>query len=178
MFSITTMASSTTNPVEMAKAISERLSMLYPSRYIAPKVPTIESGTETLGIKPLWQLSVGNYLLLAVTSSLIALPAHQVDALPEEWSEWQQLREDHLSAIRSVFDSLQPGQRVILFCHDPTALPFLAKEESVQHRLAQIEQTIIGHLHTDLILWKSRLFAGMPVVRAFGPAVYRPPRQV
>ncbi len=129
--------------------------------------------TETLGIKPLWQLSVGNYLLLAVTSSLIALPAHQVDALPEEWSEWQQLREEHLAAIRSVFESLQPGQRVILFCHDPTALPYLALEESVQRRLPQIEQTVIGHLHSDLVLWKSRLLAGMPVVRAFGPAVYK-----
>ena len=39
MFSITTMASSTTNPVEMVSAISERLSMLKPARYITPKVP-------------------------------------------------------------------------------------------------------------------------------------------
>jgi hypothetical protein len=129
--------------------------------------------TETLGIKPFWQLSVGNYLLLAVTSSLIALPAHQVDALPEEWAEWQRLREEHMAAISAVFDSLLPGQRVILFCHDPTALPFLALEESVQRRMPQIEHTIIGHLHTDMILWKSRLLAGMPVVRAFGPAVYK-----
>src|SRR5216684_519176 len=39
MFSIITIASSTTKPVEMVKAISERLSRLYPSRYITPKVP-------------------------------------------------------------------------------------------------------------------------------------------
>ncbi len=50
MFSIITIASSTTKPVEMVSAISERLSRLYPSAYIAANVPTIESGTATLGI--------------------------------------------------------------------------------------------------------------------------------
>src|SRR6202042_3892987 len=51
MFSITTIASSTTNPVAMVRAISDRLSRVYPSRYIAPKVAMIETGTEMLGMK-------------------------------------------------------------------------------------------------------------------------------
>src|SRR3954471_7311953 len=50
MFSMTTMASSTTNPVEIANAMSERLSTLYPSRYITPNVPSRDRGTEMLGI--------------------------------------------------------------------------------------------------------------------------------
>ena len=50
MFSITTMASSTTNPVEIVRAISERLSIVYPTRYITPNVPTSDSGTATLGM--------------------------------------------------------------------------------------------------------------------------------
>src|SRR5215831_14838052 len=50
MFSNTTIASSTTNPVEMARAIRDRLSRLYPSRYITPNVPTSESGTAILGM--------------------------------------------------------------------------------------------------------------------------------
>src|ERR1700689_4412308 len=50
MFSSTTIASSTTNPVEIASAISDRLSRLYPSRYITPQVPTSESGTAILGM--------------------------------------------------------------------------------------------------------------------------------
>src|SRR5207249_3888571 len=49
MFSSTTMASSTTNPVAMVSAMRERLSRLYESRYMAPKVPTSESGTATVG---------------------------------------------------------------------------------------------------------------------------------
>ena len=50
MFSITTIASSTTNPVAIVKAISDRLLMLYPSRYMTPNVPIKDTGTATLGI--------------------------------------------------------------------------------------------------------------------------------
>ena len=50
MFSITTIASSTTNPVAMVSAISERLSSVYPIRYIAPNVAMMDTGTDTLGI--------------------------------------------------------------------------------------------------------------------------------
>ena len=50
MFSIITMASSTTKPVEMVSAISERLFRLKPSRYMTPNVPTSESGTATAGM--------------------------------------------------------------------------------------------------------------------------------
>ena len=45
-----TMASSTTKPVAIVSAISERLSRLKPSRYIAPNVPTSDSGTDRLGM--------------------------------------------------------------------------------------------------------------------------------
>src|SRR3984893_9670697 len=50
MFSIITMASSTTNPVEIVSAIKERLFRLKPARYMIPKVPSRESGKATLGI--------------------------------------------------------------------------------------------------------------------------------
>lgn len=126
-----------------------------------------------LGLQPFWQLTIGNYLLLGVNSSLIALPAHQGDTLPEERPQWQQLREAHLAEIRAAFEALRPEQRVILFCHDPTALPFLGQEEAVRRHLPQVEQTIIGHLHTKLILWKSRLLSGIPPIHFLGKAVER-----
>src|SRR5579875_3090994 len=50
MFSIITIASSTTNPVEMVSAIKVKLLSEKPNKYIAPKVPTSDSGTATLGI--------------------------------------------------------------------------------------------------------------------------------
>ncbi|KWV86430.1 hypothetical protein PFLmoz3_03863 [Pseudomonas fluorescens] len=50
MFSSITMASSTTKPVAMVRAISVRLLMENPARYITPKVPTRDSGTAMDGM--------------------------------------------------------------------------------------------------------------------------------
>src|ERR1700691_658608 len=47
MFSITTMASSTTKPDEIVKAISDKLSRLKFNRYITPKVPISDTGTHS-----------------------------------------------------------------------------------------------------------------------------------
>ena len=47
MFSIMTIASSTTKPVPMVSAISDRLSSEKPQNHITPNVATIESGSAT-----------------------------------------------------------------------------------------------------------------------------------
>ncbi len=44
------MASSTTNPTARISAMSDRLSMLYPIRYMTMKVPTSDMGIAMLGI--------------------------------------------------------------------------------------------------------------------------------
>ena len=121
-----------------------------------------------LGLPPFWQVEIGNYVLLGLVSSLVALPVFAADALAAERPEWERLRADHLAEIRRAFAALHPRQRVVLFCHDPTALPFLWREEAVRARLPQIELTIIGHLHSNLVLWKSRLLAGMPSIGFLG----------
>ena len=129
--------------------------------------------TETLGLSPFWQFAIGRYTLMGLTSTLLALAAYQPDTLSEEQPEWFRLRESHLAEIRAAFDALSPDQRLILFCHDPTALSFFWREESVRRRLPQIEQTVIGHLHTQLVLWKSRMLSGIPPIRFLGHAVTR-----
>src|SRR5215831_19662765 len=48
---MTTMASSTTNPVEIVRAINDKLSRLNPATYMTPNVPISDTGTATLGIK-------------------------------------------------------------------------------------------------------------------------------
>jgi hypothetical protein len=126
-----------------------------------------------LGLPPFWQLTAGNYVLMGVVSSLVALPIFEPDTRPDERAEWHRLREAHLSEIRQAFSALQPAQRVLLFCHDPTALPFLWREAAVRGKLAQVEGTIIGHLHSNLILWKSRLLAGMPRISFLGHTAKR-----
>src|SRR6202040_3863394 len=50
MFSIMTIASSTTKPTEMVSAISEMLSRLKPATYMTEKVASSDSGTARLGI--------------------------------------------------------------------------------------------------------------------------------
>jgi len=128
---------------------------------------------DELGLERFWELEIGRYVLMGVVSSLIALPVFEPDTLPEERPEWERLRTEHLAEIREAFAKLDPGKRVILFCHDPTALPFLWREEKVRGRLSQIEQTIIGHLHSPFILWQSRLLAGMPRIGFLGHTAKR-----
>jgi hypothetical protein len=128
---------------------------------------------QELGLRPFWQLTIGRYVLIGVVSSLVALPVFEPDALSEERPEWERLRADHLADIREAFGKLSSDQRVLLFCHDPTALPFLWEQPAVQGRVSQIEQTIIGHLHSNLVLWKSRWLAGMPRITFLGHTAKR-----
>lgn len=126
-----------------------------------------------LGLEPFWRRELGPWVFLGVVSSLIALPVFEPDTLPAERAGWEALRAAHLARIREAFAGLRPDQRVVLFCHDPTAVPFLWREPEVRSHLGQLERTIIGHLHTPLILWKSRLLAGMPPIRFLGNSVRR-----
>lgn len=137
------------------------------------RVGSFHRARQELALEPFWRWQLGRNILIGVTSSLLALPVLDPELLPEERKEWQQLRDDHLEHIRNAFSQLKPGERVLLFCHDPTALPFLWREESVRSKFSQIGQTIIGHLHSPLIFWKSRRLAGLPEIRFLGHSVRR-----
>ncbi len=128
---------------------------------------------DQLGLEPLWRLDVGEYVLLGIVSSLVALPVFEPDILPEERVPWEALRQEHLGQLRAALEGLRREQRLLVFCHDPTALPFLWREEFVQARLPQLEHTVIGHLHSNLVLWKSRLLAGIPRITFLGHTVKR-----
>lgn len=126
-----------------------------------------------LALPPLWQMDLGRYRLIGVASSLIALPVYEPETLPEERPAWQAARAAHLAEIKAAFDSVEPSQRILLFCHDPSALPFLWQEEWVRRRLPQVEKTILGHLHSPLVFWQSRMLAGMPPIRFLGTSIRR-----
>ena len=128
---------------------------------------------QDLELPPLWRLDLGRYTLIGVVSSLVGLPVFSRDALASDLPEWETIRKEHLAAIATEFANLPPNQRVLLFCHDPTALPFLWREEAIRQRISQVEHTFIGHLHSNLILRQSRLLAGMPTINFLGPTVRR-----
>ncbi len=127
----------------------------------------------TLGLEPFWQQDIGAWRLMGITSSLAALPVYEKEVLPDEWPEWKRLREEHMSRIEAAFSSLSPQTKVVLFCHDPTALPFLSQSTVIQSKLAQVALTIIGHLHTQLVFVPSRVLAGLPAVTWMGPSIKR-----
>lgn len=128
---------------------------------------------EELGLEPFWRLELGNYVLFNCVSTLVALPLFESDLLPAEKPVWEVLRAQHMAEIRAAFTALRPEQRVLFFCHDPSALPFLRRDVGVRAKLSQIERTIIGHLHSPLYLRLSKLLSGLPVLRRFGHSVRR-----
>lgn len=132
------------------------------------RLASLRRAVDELGLRLFWQEALGRYTLLGVTATLIALPVFEAETLPEELPEWRRLRAEHLDEIRRAFAGVESGRRLLLFCHDPTALPFLAEEPAVRARLPQIERTVIGHLHSRFILGQSRLLAGMPAIRFLG----------
>src|SRR3954462_14915319 len=71
VFSSTTIASSTTKPVATVSAISDRLLMLKPARYMTEKVPISDTGTATAGMTAARTLrrknSINNLSLMALT---------------------------------------------------------------------------------------------------------------
>ena len=133
-----------------------------------PRVESYHRAVRELGVEPLWVRSFGRYVLIGVTSSLIAFPVFEPESLPGEVAAWRRLREEHMASLRAAFAAVQPGQRILLFCHDPTALPFLLEEEAIRARLPQVERTILGHLHTTAVLSLALRMSGLPLITFLG----------
>ena len=137
------------------------------------RLASYHRATNDLKLAPFWQKDFGVYVLIGVTSTLGALPVFDLEMLQAERKEWEQLRAAHLSEINAAFGRLRPEQWVLLFCHDPTALPFLAELPEVHSRLGQIEATVIGHLHSELVIRTARILSGMPRIAFLGSTVRR-----
>ncbi len=126
-----------------------------------------------LGLEPCWQVRFGRVVLLGVTSTLAAMPVYEAESLPDEAEEWRRLAASHLAEIDRAFAALDDSDRVVLFCHDPTALPFIGRLPAVRQRFSQIERTVIGHLHSLMYLRMSRVLSGMPSLPFLGHSIRR-----
>ena len=132
------------------------------------RLASFKTAKNRLKLRPFWRVEFGRVVLLGITSTTAALPIYEAEALPEERAEWRRLHTEHLAEINEAFAALRPEQRVLLFCHDPSALPFLLRQEKILAKIGQVERTVIGHLHTSFVFGLSRYLSGMPEIQFMG----------
>jgi hypothetical protein len=123
------------------------------------RLHSLEVGERQLQIPSFWHERDEDYHLIGVNSSLFTLDLFLPEALAEEIPEWKRRRDEHIESVSRAFHGLPARARVILFCHDPSALTALAQLPVVQRRLPQIELTVIGHLHSPTLLKLARYAA-------------------
>lgn len=125
---------------------------------------SLRRGEAELGLPIFWHERDGPFHLIGLTSTLLTLDLFLPEALPAEIPRWVERREELVARIRSEFAALPADARVLLFLHDPSALAPLATIPEVRVRLAQIERTIVGHLHAPGLLPLAVLLARLPAM--------------
>lgn len=140
-----------------------------------PRLLSWQRCRERLSLQPLWHREFNGWHLIGLTSTLVALPLFDGELLPAEAEAWYQLRESHLDAVQRCFDAVPRNSHptILLFCHDPSALPFLQECPSIQARLPEIATTVVGHLHSTAIFNTGRRLAGMPPIHFLGTTARR-----
>ena len=121
------------------------------------RLHSLERGEKQLGIPSFWHKKDEDFHLIGVNSSLFTLDFFLPEALAHEIPEWQRLRAEHIERVSHAFDGLPKNARVVLFCHDPSALTALAQVPVVQKRMSHIELTVVGHLHSPSLLRLTKL---------------------
>jgi 3',5'-cyclic AMP phosphodiesterase CpdA len=138
-----------------------------------PRIESLRRCEQDLGLNQFWRRQLGRTVLLGMASTPLAWPVFEPEALPTELAQWRAVHTQLTSLVTAEFEALPADARLILFVHDPTALSFLWALPAVKARVQQIEHTIIGHLHTPIILRWARRLAGMPQLNRFGVTARR-----
>lgn len=123
------------------------------------RLHSLDVGERQLRISSFWHEVDECYHLIGVNSSLFTLDLFLPEALAEEIPEWQRRRAAHIEQVTRAFSELPSRGRVILFCHDPSALAVLSRIPVIARRLHQVELTVVGHLHSPTLLRLSRYAA-------------------
>ncbi len=121
------------------------------------RLKSLNLGEEVLGIPSFWHELDDGYHLIGINSSLFTLDLFLPEALAEEIPHWRERRARHIADVCETFSRIPSKGRVILFCHDPSALHALSELKPVRERLPQIDMTVIGHLHSPGLLKLARL---------------------
>ena len=111
MFSIITMASSTTKPTEMVSASSEKLSSAKPTNHIAASVPAIDSGTVT----PAATVGTSRRMNSATTSSTSATEISRLICTSSTLARMVWVRSDRMVSLMSGgIQDLQQRQHALM----------------------------------------------------------------
>ena len=127
------------------------------------RLKSLELGERRLGIPSFWHEVDEDIHLIGVNSSLFTLDLFLPEAIAEEIPKWRRKREQHIEHVSHAFDGLPREARVILFCHDPSALHALSQLPVVMDRRKHIEITVVGHLHSPSLMKLARI---LPVNRS------------
>ncbi|MGC8742287.1 MAG: metallophosphoesterase [Verrucomicrobiia bacterium] len=132
------------------------------------RLASYQRAINRLNLEPYWKLEFGKYAFIGITSTVIAMPIFQSETLVDEKPLWLDLYKNHLKAVSEIFNQIRNEKRIILLCHDPSALCYLAEEPAVKSKLNQIELTLIGHLHSNAVFKASQYLSGIPQINFLG----------
>lgn len=138
-----------------------------------PRIASFNRWTQELEFPAWWERSIHHWRLIGVCSTLAAFPVYETEFPQSELSAWKELYQSQLSWLQQCFDSIEPRERIILFCHDPSALGFLHALPEIQKKLSQIAVTWVGHMHTPLVEKAASIFSGVPPITQFGTSIRR-----
>ncbi len=134
---------------------------------------SLERCESKLGIPVVWSKACGRWHLVGVASSVADWPLFERETPEAERGWWRGRHEACLAGLAAAFDAVPPGAPILFFCHDPSALPRLRRLPAVAARLPDVRATVIGHLHTPLVLGVANRLAGCPTVGWLGNSVRR-----
>lgn len=126
------------------------------------RLASLDVGEQRLGIRSFWHEKVDGVHLIGVNSSLITLDHFLPEALTEEISEWQERRRRHEELVTEAFTLPAGSDRIILFCHDPSALGVLIRNPVICAQQSRIELTVLGHLHEPRLLALAQRLPRLP----------------
>src|SRR5688572_25505933 len=81
------------------------------------RLESLRVAQNELQLQPLWTERAGRYVLIGITSSLVAMQVYERETLAEEREEWREASREHTDAINVLFSKLRPEDRILLFCH-------------------------------------------------------------
>jgi hypothetical protein len=138
-----------------------------------PRIASLERWKSDLQFPVQWDFSWHHWRMVGICSTLAAFPVYAPEVHPDELHSWESAREAHTAWIRDTFGSIAPDEKIVLFCHDPSALGYLAQIPEIRDRLDQIAVTWVGHMHSPLVEKAAGVFSGMPPIHWMGNSMRR-----